>query len=113
MVQQALTESDVTPFFNQIIECVGSNHLERMRTLIDENMPQALFVLNEWGWTVEHLNEMILTEIKDQPIKHRELMKGQRQFTLGSNKDKFGYPCNCKGVLIKGTAGDETWCARF
>ena len=61
-------------------------------------MAEALKYFNEDGWTLQHFNEMTLLSKEEQKSSYM----GAREiyYSLGSNKNEAGLPCNCKGVTI-------------
>ena len=60
-------------------------------------MSRALLYFNEDGWTLQHLNEMtVLSKFESTSFMGTKCTS----YSLGSNKNEAGMPCNCKGVWI-------------
>ena len=59
-------------------------------------MPRALIYFNEEGWKLQNFNEMILLSKTESEFIGSKYM----HYSLGTNKNKAGLPCNCKGVKI-------------
>ena len=62
-------------------------------------MARALIYFNEEGWTLQNFNEMILLSKTESEFIGSKYM----HYSLGTNKNEAGLPCNCKGVKIGAT----------